>query len=194
MCSPGSCPALQILGEADLPNGPLCCPALYGPRASDLLHAPAEALRSTFVNKEPALLCSVLENQTRTMSHQVALLLHQHGQAPSGQLLLQNGDSQTGASPVGTSGTPPHFRNVQVSRQAQAWVCVVLCSSGWGRQVSAGRIGGWSARTLPHLHMTEACVQCSAMTWHSIAASCEAAAGVADSSDSSSQDCHLVQW
>ena len=76
------------------------------------------ALQPALVDKEAALLCSVLESQTRTMSHQVALLLHQHqhGQAPSGQLLLQNGDSQTGASPGGATGTPVQFRNVQVSQ------------------------------------------------------------------------------
>ena len=68
------------------------------------------------MDKEAALPCSVLETQTRTMSHQVALLLHQHGQAPSGQLLLQNGDRQTGASPGGATGTSVQFRNVQVSQ------------------------------------------------------------------------------
>ena len=140
------------------------------------------ALRPALVNTEAALLCSVLESQTHTMSHQVALLLHQHGQAPSGQLLLQNGDSQTGASPGGASGTSLQFRSVQVSLQAQAWVPVVSCSAGWGRQVAAGRTGRWAALTSPHQHITEPCVQRSAMSCHSIAALCRAAAGVADSS------------
>ena len=63
---------------------------------------------------------------------------------------------------------------------------VMLSGMGQGKTQQAGQV---ARRLTPHPTCSQQKhVQCSAMFWHSIAVSCEAAAGVADSS------CQFVIW